>query len=95
MITIPLQAGAVNSHQRFSVQLGKNLVDFRMDWNYLTNRWLVNLEIEGVTVLSGGVLAAGGIINRSMPEIGILFFNGNDATVDNLGIENSLVWVDG
>jgi len=94
MIEIPLQSGAINSHQRFSIQLGNNLVDFRLDWNYLYNRWLVNITIEGVAKLSGGVLAAGGTINRSVTDMGRLYFVGDDATLDNLGQSNHLVWVD-
>lgn len=94
MIIVPVRAGARYSHQRFSVQLGDNLVDFRLDWNYLYDRWAVNLDIEGVRVLSGGILAAGAAVNRHVEGMGALYFIGDDATVDNLGKNNQLVWVD-
>ncbi len=94
MIEVPLQGGAKNSHQRFSIQLGKNLVDFRIDWNYLYNRWALNLSIEGVDVLSGGILSAGAAVNRYVPGMGRLYFVGEDATLDNLGKSNTLVWLD-
>lgn len=95
MIEIPLQAGAQNSHQRFAVQLGDNLVDFRLDWNFLYDRWAVNLSIEGASILSGGILAAGAAVNRHAPDMGRLYFVGEDATLDNLGKSNTLVWIDG
>ncbi len=92
MIVIPLRSGAKNAHQVFSIQLGENLVDFKINWNHLTNRWGIDLSIDGVKKLSGGILAAGGAVNRYVPNMGTLYFLGDDATLDNLGSANQLVW---
>lgn len=93
MIEIPLVSGIENSHQEFSVQLGENLFEFTLDWNYLYNNWSVGIDIDGDRIVSGSVLAAGSCVNRHTTGIGKLYFIGIDATVENLGKQNQLVWI--
>lgn len=93
MIEIPLQAGVENSHQVFDVQLGDNLFGFELDYQYLYQRWLVNIDVDGERIISGSVLAAGSCLNRGAGENGLIYFVGDDATIDNIGKQNSLIWV--
>ncbi|MFG0827906.1 phage baseplate plug protein [Pseudomonas sp. CJQ_7] len=96
MITIPLTAGVGNAHQRFSVQLGDNLISFEIDFiSYLdAPAWSMNLIRGGVRLVSGAMLEPGSdVIQSYRTGIGQLVFTGKDVTLDNLGIENSLVWI--
>jgi len=90
---IPLQGGAVNSHQVFTAQLGENLIEF--DLNYVqTGQWVVNLKREGITLAEGIMLEPNAdIIGLYDLGIGSLVFIGADTTLDNLGLENQLIWV--
>lgn len=96
MQTIPLAAGVDNAHQRFSVQLGDNLVAFQIDFiSYLdAPAWSMNLMRGGVMLASGVMLEPGSdVIQSYQAGIGQLVFTGKDVTLDNLGVDNFLVWI--
>lgn len=96
MLTIPLAAGVGNAHQRFSVQLGDNLIAFEIDFiSYLdAPAWSMNLIRGGVVLASGVMLEPGSdVIQSYQTGIGQLVFTGKDVTVDNLGVDNFLVWI--
>lgn len=93
MITVPLKGGAVNAHQTLSVQLGDNFLEFKV--NYITRfpGWSVDILQEGVILIAGAMLVPGAdIIKNYDADIGSLKFVGDEATLDNLGQANSLVW---
>lgn len=97
MLTIPISAGAANAHQRFSVQLGENLIDFEIDYvSYLDSpAWSMNLRRDGTLLAAGAMLEPGcDVIQSYSLGIGLLVFTGADVTLDNLGIENALTWVE-
>lgn len=97
MLVIPLRAGAGNAHQRFSVQLGDNALDFRVDFiSYLEYpAWTLSIIRDGSALVSGAMLEPGcDVIQGYRAGIGQLVFVGRQVTLDNLGIENSLVWVE-
>lgn len=95
MITIPLLNGAANAHQRFTIQLGDNLLEFTL--NYVTTygpAWSVDIAREGVTLVSGAMLEPNAVITDGYEAgIGRLVFVGENVTLDNLGLDNSLLWV--
>ncbi|WKL65463.1 hypothetical protein Q1Z72_19440 [Pseudomonas qingdaonensis] len=96
MLVIPLLPGAANAHQRFSVQLGDNLIAFEVDYvSYLdAPAWSMNLLRDGSRIVSGAMLEPGSdIIQSYRTGIGQMVFTGKDVTLDNLGVENFLVWV--
>ncbi len=96
MNVIPLRAGAENAHQRFSVQLGDNLIDFELDFiSYLDEpAWSMNLLRDGTRIVAGAMLEPGSdIIQTYRAGIGQMVFTGSNVTLDNLGIDNFLVWV--
>lgn len=96
MQTIPLLAGAVNAHQRFAVQLGDNLISFEVDYiSYLDYpAWSMNIIRDGTKLVSGAMLEPGSdVIEDYRTGIGQLVFTGRDVTLDNLGIDNFLVWI--
>lgn len=94
MITIPLLNGAANAHQRFTIQLGDNLLEFTL--NYVTvygPAWGVDIAREGVTLISGAMLEPNAVITDNYEAgIGRLIFVGADVTLDNLGVDNTLLW---
>ena len=97
MEQIPLSAGAANAHQEFSLQLGDNLIDFRLDYiSYMDNpAWLMNLYRDGSPLVLGAMLEPGcDVIENYNAGIGLLVFTGEPVTLDNLGIGNALVWVE-
>lgn len=96
MVEIPLSAGTTNAHQRFSIQLGVNLIDFEIDYiSYLDNpAWSMNLYRDGSPLVKGAMLEPGcDVIANYRAKIGLLIFVGDPVTIDNLGIANHLVWV--
>lgn len=96
MYVIPLRQGAANAHQQFSVQLGDNLIEFEVDFiSYLDSpAWSMNLVRDGSLLVSGAMLEPGSdVIESYRTGIGQMVFTGADVTLDNLGIDNYLVWV--
>lgn len=96
MLTIPLSSGAANAHQRFSVQLDDNLIDFEIDYvSYLdSGYWSMTLRRDGSILAAGAMLEPGcDVIQSYQAGIGRLVFTGAEVTLDNLGIDNSLTWV--
>lgn len=98
MIEIPLKPGSANAHQRFTQRLGENLLEFRV--SYLAYQevpmWVLDLYRDGAAVALGMTLSAGAVITESydLPDdIGRLYFVGEEATLDNLGRDNHLVWL--
>ena len=96
MINIPLSAGSVNAHQIFSIQLGDNLLEFPI--NYVTYidvpTWSADIYRDGSALALGAMLVSGANIMAGYDAgIGKIFFVGSEATLDNLGIDNKLVWV--
>ncbi len=98
---IPLKGGSENAHQEFSANLGENQVNFRL--NYITrqdengsfSKWSLDAYVEGVLVAAGMMLEVGAVINKHYQAgIGKLSFVGQAATLDNLGLDNFLVWED-
>ena len=95
MITIPLLNGASNAHQSFEAQCGDNLLQFTVD--YITDSgpaWSMNVSLADVTLMSGLMLEPNAILTETyMLSIGKLIFVGDEVTLDNLGTDNSLVWM--
>lgn len=92
---IPLYAGVDNAHQDFSVQLGENYTQWAVDYKPSLNQWSVNISIDNVTIVSGAMLEPNcDIIEtwRLSDTLGRLIFVGDDVTLDNLGIDNNLIW---
>jgi len=94
MFEIPLEGGSVNAHQQLSVQLGDNLLEFHL--NFLqSGQWSVNIFREGILLCAGAMLEPNSDIIQAwnlQDDIGRLIFTGIDTTLDNLGIDNHLVW---
>jgi hypothetical protein len=97
MIEIPLTNGSANAHQKFSVQLGTNYLDFEINFiSYLdAPAWTMNVKRDGFPLVLGAMLVPGAdVISTYRAGIGRLVFVGDDVTLDNLGINNHLVWVE-
>lgn len=94
MITIPLQGGAVNAHPVFQIQLGDNLVEFRINWVSTESYWSADLYVEGVLKCAGVILLVGDeLIGTYNSGLGRLVMSGDEPTLDNLGTSNTLVWI--
>lgn len=96
MLTIPLRSGSANAHQRFTIQLGDNQILFHVDYiSYLDYpAWAMSLFRDGSPLVSGAMLEPGcDVISGYRTGIGQLVFVGSEVTLDNLGIDNSLVWI--
>lgn len=95
MIEIPLLAGASNAHQRFTIQLGDNNLEFIV--NYVTTigpAWSVDVYRDGTLLIAGAMLEPGALLTQNYEAgIGRLVFFGSPVTLDNLGIANQLVWI--
>lgn len=98
MIEITLKSGSENAHQRFTQKLGDNLLEFRV--NYLAYQeaplWALDIYRDGAPVALGLGLNAGAVLTEAhnLPsDIGRLVFVGAEATLNNLGKDNHLVWL--
>lgn len=96
MTEIPLSSGSANAHQHFGIQLGENYLDFQINYlSYLdVPAWTVNILRDGTELVNGAMLVPGAdIISGYRADIGRLVFVGTEVTLDNLGVDNHLVWV--
>lgn len=98
MLNIPLSNGAENAHQRFSIQLDGKLIRFEIDFlSYLDYpAWSMNLYRDKFPLALGVMLEPGSdLLEYYDAGIGRLVFVGDPVTLDNLGVNNNLVWVGG
>lgn len=98
MIEIPIKAGAKNAHSKVLQRLGDNLFEFHFNFLAYQDKpmWVMDIYIDGALVCAGVNLAVGGEITETdnlADDIGRFFFVGRDVTLDNVGIENHLVWL--
>lgn len=97
MIEIPLQNGVNNAHQRFTQELGGMLVSFEIDYVSYTDSpyWVMTVKRDGYEIACGLPLNAGAdlLANHNIQGFGQLVFVGDEATLDNLGVANHLVWI--
>lgn len=93
---IPLTGGAVNAHQTINIQLGDNFVVITLAWRTIIEQWSVKIEQNGVVLVTGVMLVPNVNILQHYPDLsptmGAIYFVGDVATLDNLGVDNSLVW---
>lgn len=92
MINIPLKKGPENARQEFSATLGEYLIDFSLSFlSYLDQpMWTLSAFIDGSPIILGTGLQPNGVIN--LGNYGKLVFVGDQATLDNLGVANTLIW---
>lgn len=94
MTIIPLTGGADNAHQIFTVLLGENLLEFKL--NYITVEgpaWSMDISRGGVNLAYGIMLEPNAeLLTGLYLDIGSLSFTGVEATLDNLGVNNQLSW---
>lgn len=97
MINITLLAGVQNSHQRFQQRINGRLLAFEVDYVSYTKTpyWVMNVYQDGAPIGMGLPLNVGAdlLVNQDVSDFGRLVFVGEPATLDNLGIANSLVWI--
>ncbi|MGL4251054.1 MAG: phage baseplate plug family protein [Aeromonas sp.] len=96
MDELPIKGGAENSHQEFSFPLGDNFLDFTLDYVTYTDTpgWSMNIYRDGTPLVMGAMLVPGcDVIEGYRAQIGRLVFVGEEVTLDNLGVDNHLVWV--
>lgn len=96
MVEIPLVGGAGNTHQTFSAILGGVELSFKLDYlAYLESpAWNMTLG-KGNEVLVEGLLLKCGcdMLAPYRFGLGALVLAGNDPTMNNLGVENTLYWL--
>jgi hypothetical protein len=96
MIEIPLSNGSSNAHQQFNARVGDNLLTFQVNYISYTDTpaWSMNILQDGAVLIHGAMLVPGADIATSYRAgIGRFVFVGDEPTLDNLGVNNHLVWV--
>lgn len=98
MIEIALKAGSANANQRFTQRLGGNLLEFRV--RYLAYQevplWIMDIFRDGAPLALGMGLNAGAVMSEAYnvpADVGRFVFVGAEATLENLGRDNRLVWL--
>ena len=94
VMEIPIEGGAINAHHEFDVTLGDNFLTMQL--NYLsTDQWALDIYRDGSVLVAGAMLNVNADIIGAwglQDDIGVLTMTGVDVTLDNLGIENHLLW---
>ncbi len=96
MIEIPLSNGAINAHQSFNCRVGDNNLSFEVDFISYTDTpaWTMRIKQDGSVLVDGAMLVPGADITTAYRAgIGRFVFVGDEVTLDNLGVDNHLVWV--
>lgn len=96
MIEIPLSNGSANAHQTFSVELGGKYLTFELNYlSYLnTPGWTMDIKRDNTPLVTGAMLVPGvDVVANYRADIGLLLFVGDEPTLDNLGVDNHLLWV--
>lgn len=96
MIEIPLSNGPANAHQQFNARVGDNLLTFQVNYISYTTKpaWSMNILQDGFVLVSGAMLVPGAdVATGYRAGVGRFVFVGDEVTLDNLGINNHLVWV--
>lgn len=96
MIEIPLKGGYEYSKQSFITNLDNNQVMFDLEFlSYVENpHWVISVYRDSLPiVVSRALLANTEITTFSTMNVGRIVFVGEEATLDNLGVDNKLIWV--
>lgn len=92
-MSVGLSGGAQNSHQVFSANLGSDYAGIEMRWNSKSGQWIVSVSINNAELINEKAYASGTNIFDGFFGWGMLIVIGEDATLDNLGITNKLIWI--
>ena len=98
MITkeIPIDSGAINAHQSFSVSLNDEIFTFVMHYRTITKTWSLTILDEEDNLLFSGVRLVRGCNLLSnffeSEKFGGLMISGEEPTIDNIGISSNLIW---
>jgi len=89
---IPLPAG--QSYLSFTVTLGGNEYTIKLDWSYNGEYYRVAMLYENKPLpISGKGLHTGvDILETSRLGIGKLYIRGSEPTIENLGLDNELIY---
>jgi hypothetical protein len=97
-LLVPIQGGAINSHQDFTIQLGENLMAFRLDWKYTINMWFVNITIGEDLIIAGATLQPNADIiqhwnlTTTLGRLVCVSIENTNPTLDNIGDVVKLLW---
>ena len=95
---VPLEGGQINAHQLFSIKLGDNLLDFRMDYRTTLDQWSINISQNGEIIVAGAMLEPNADIIKAWnlgSTIGRLVcvsLDGSNPTLTNIGTNIRLLW---
>lgn len=95
MLEIPIQGGAVNAHQTFSATLGGREITFKLDFMSYAEvpSWSMELYENERLIIAGIVLRCGcDMLAPYQLGLGALIMTGEEPTLDNLGVRNTLIW---
>lgn len=92
MKTIPLRAGA--AFQRFSATLGSVSVQFRLRWSTRHGYYSIDMRrADGTPIALGrGLHPTINLLEGLNAGLGRIVFEGEAATIGNLGATNKLRW---
>lgn len=82
-------------NQTFTADLGGKVYDFHLVYKYLLDAWVLSCSQNGTSIFDGVGVEVGVNIVGSLGIVGFggLYLEGVDATRDNLGTHNKLIWV--
>ena len=96
MQEIPLLNGSANAHQKFTCKVNGQMLTFVVQYlSYLEDpAWSMDIYQDGTALAMGAMLVPGcDVLQNYNAGIGRLIFTGDPVTLDNLGVDNHLVWV--
>lgn len=90
-----VESGAVNAHQQFELQVNGAVYDLRLDYIEQAGSWTLSVIQDGERLADGVMLYGGANLFSAFPKLtntARLYVVGDEPTLDNLGVTNSIVW---
>lgn len=90
-----VEGGAVNAHQQFELQVNNAIYELRLDYLEQVESWALSVTQEEERLADSVILRGGANLFSTFPKltsVARLYVVGDEPTLNNLGLTNSIVW---
>lgn len=94
ILEIPIKGTARYAHSSFRCTLEQREIEFILNYCAFLEVWDLTVKEDGEYIITGATLVAGAdLLANAHTDLGRLYLLGEDPTLDNLGVTNTLVWI--
>lgn len=92
--SIPIEGSPKYAHSSLKCSLGLREIEFILNYCPFLQIWDLTIREDGVNIVAGLTLVIGSNLLQSVhTDLGKLYLIGDEPTLDNLGVDNTLIWV--